>query len=174
MITKLILGIIQFPKWLQSMKTKNLYLYLGTWTIILEIIAIIFNFFTFRNEGLYFVLMLVIPLIWTFGQIVYLAIMQRKQLLTPLIEPIKTLSLPMDASIWTDVLGSMAILFIANGFDGSENDYLFVLVMALLVKGLMRFVLTKLPKKGVIYAALLFLMISLLLTLALYSFATTV
>jgi hypothetical protein len=174
MITKLILGIIHFPEWLKTMKTKNKYLFYGTWVMMMEILALVFNFFTFRNDGVYFVLMLLIPICWTLSHIVYLAFIQRNQSFTSIVDAAKTFALPMTSSVWTDLLGSMAILFMVRGFSGSENDYLFVLVLALLVKGMMRFGITKLPKKVVIYVTMFFLMVSLLLSIAIYSFAATV
>jgi len=174
MITKLILGIIHFPEWLKTMNSKNRYLFYGTWVIILEIIALVFNFFTFRNDVVYFVFMLMIPIVWTLGHIVYLALIQRKKSYSSIVEAPKTLALPMTSSVWTDVLGTVAILFMVGGFNGSENDYLFVLIMALLIKGMMRFGITKLSNKVVIYVTMFFLMVSLLLSIAIYSFAATV
>lgn len=174
MFTKLFLFIKQFPSWFKTLKTENKYLYFGIWAHLILFFALIFNFFTFRDFLVYSIIMALIPSVWTLGHIIYLGLQERKHKLLTLNHLKETIALPHRNSFITDNITSLFILIMAFGFDGSQNDFIYVLILLFFLKIGISILIKKMKFKGFVYLDMILLIISLLLTLTLYSLAVTV
>lgn len=174
MITKLFLGLYAFPSWLKSMKRKNPYLYYSVWGILGLAAITTVNFLTFRNAAVYFIVMALIPALWTVGHIIYLTVLNRRKGLEGLPEFKNMLAIPHTSSFLTDNLPSLMIIFMAGGFDGSENDYLYVLFIVFVIKIGFSLLIRKTPFKGSLSGFMAVLVLSNLLSLVIYALAATV
>lgn len=174
MFTKLFLFIKQFPSWFKTLKTENRYLYFGIWTHFILFFALIFNFLTFREFTVYSIIMALIPSVWTLGHILYLGVVARKQKLNSINHLKETILLPHSSSFITDTMTSFFILFIASGFDGSQNDFIYLLILVFFIKLGLSLLIRKFKFRGFVYLDMILLILSLLLTLTLYSLAVTV
>jgi hypothetical protein len=174
MITKLFLRLYGFPSWLKSMKRKNPYLYYSVWGILSLAAITTVNFLTFRNAAVYFIVMALIPALWTVAHIICLAVLNRRQGLEGLPELNKMIAVPHTSSFLTDNLPSLMIIFVAGGFDGSENDYLYVLFIVFVIKIGISLFIRKTPFKGSLSGFMAVLVLSNLLSLVIYALAATV
>ncbi len=174
MFTKLFLFLKQFPSWFQQLKMNNRYLYYGIWAYFVGLIALLFNFFTLRSSVIYGIIMALIPFLWTVGHLLYLGVKARKQMLDSIDNLKQTILLPHRYSLISDNVTSLFILLMASGFDGSQNDFIYVLILVFFIKIGLSIVIKKLQLRGYIYLDMILLIISLLLTFVLYSLAVTV
>jgi hypothetical protein len=84
------------------------------------------------------------------------------------------IAMPLYSTLWSDTLGSMMILYMVHGFDGSQNDYLYVLWLTFFIKIGLYLAITKRHKRGYLWMDVLFLMVGFFLTFIIYSLAATV
>lgn len=174
MITKFFLSLKNFPAWFKLLKTKNRYLYYGLWFIVFVTLMLIFNFFTFRLMLVYSLAMIVIPVCWMIGHVIWLLIQKKKARLDNIVDFIPTFLMPHRLSILTDNLASIMIIYTATRFNGTENDYLYTLLLVLVLKIGLGLLIKKSRFKSALYFQILLLIISTLLSFIIYSLAVTV
>jgi hypothetical protein len=118
--------------------------------------------------------MVVFPTLWLIGHLILLHYWQRKNVLSSLFAPRRMIAMPLYSTLWSDTLGSMMILYMVHGFDGSQNDYLYVLWLTFFIKIGLYLAITKRHKRGYLWMDILFLMVGFFLTFIIYSLAATV
>ena len=174
MFTKFFLSLKNFPEWFKALKTRNLYLYYGLWFIAFVCLVLIVNFFTFRSMLVYSLAMMAIPAGWTLAQVIWLGFSHRKGRLGEIEELVPTILLPHRLGILTDILASLMIIYTATRFNGSENDYLYTLILVFILKIGLGILIKKSRFKFAVYFQMFLLIISVLLSFIIYSLAVTV
>ncbi len=174
MFTKLFLFFKNFPGWYKSLKTNNPYLYYGIGFICFAFLLTVVNFFTFQSKAFYTAVMMIVPIIWTLGHIIWLGIKSRNSLLQKLSDGDAMVLLPHTYSMIIETVSSLMIIYQVSRFNGTENDYLYTLIFVVIVKIVISILTRKIHFKNAVYLKMVFLIISLLLTLTIFSLAVTV
>lgn len=174
MFTKLFLFFKNFPRWYKSLKTNNSYLYYGIGLIFLAFLLTVVNFFTFQSKAFYATVMMIIPVVWTLGHILWLGVKMRKDTFEKLSDVDATVLLPHTYGMIIETISSLMIIYQVSRFDGTENDYLYTLIFVFIIKILISILTPKIQFRKSVYLKMVFLIISLLLTLTIFSLAVTV
>ncbi|MDD3122238.1 MAG: hypothetical protein PHC62_01830 [Candidatus Izemoplasmatales bacterium] len=129
MITSLILKIKNLPKWLKATLEIYPFLYYQFWIFSGSIILSIMHFFSFRNDIVYFVIMLLIPIaIFFIESILSLKLIKSGNPKT--IEVYQAQNFPIIIALVLMIINSVMIVFSHNVFGEDAYDELFFIILS--------------------------------------------
>jgi len=169
-ITKLLLKIVEFPKWLRRVKKENGWLYLGLWAFFAMMLGIIVNFFSFRSESVYLVLCVGIPGFWILFHPFVGARLAKND---GLFAKATMLSLPILAMIFADLLSVPAILFARDRLGPTGYAELYLLLGATVLRMPLHFIVRRTRFRGKPVVDILCLLLSFALSVIMHALAIT-
>jgi len=144
--TRIFLAIKNFPEWLNDVKKHDTLLFYGIWLLIAMVLLSIMHFFSFRNDTVYLILMVAIPLIEVLLQTRRTILSRTKDALFSHYQ-IQAENFPVLFMILMMIINFPMIIYSHNGFGSEIYDEYFVAMIFTIILILLFILLTKLKGK---------------------------
>lgn len=146
MFTRFFLALKNLPSWLRDVKNHDLLLFYGFWALVISFLISILHFFSFRNDIVYLILMVVFPLIVVLIQ-TGKNIHSRNKDSEESPYQFTAQNLPVLFILVMMLTNFPMIVFSHNGFGSAIYDEYFVLFIFTFVLLMFYFILTRLRGK---------------------------